>query len=146
MLQSFKLCWWPAVACGVTLLILHVLPLPQKGAIFGIPTLCPFRAVLGLPCPGCGMTRALVYCAHGDWSAALAFHPLAPLVFGALWITCVAGVLHPLTSYRRGASGVRVLPSLAQRATLPIGVLFALALLGVWVWRLSHLAALPPSF
>ena len=41
---------------------------------------CFSRRVLGLPCPGCGMTRAFAYLAKGQWSAALAAHPLAPVL------------------------------------------------------------------
>ena len=37
---------------------------------------CPFRALTGLPCPGCGMTRAWISLLHGDLSAAFRFHPL----------------------------------------------------------------------
>lgn len=36
---------------------------------------CPFRALTGLPCPGCGMTRAWISLLHGDLSAAFRFHP-----------------------------------------------------------------------
>jgi Protein of unknown function (DUF2752) len=61
--------------------------LPQQvGA--GLP-LCLFRELLGLPCPGCGMTRALHALAHGEVAAALRYHPLAPLVVAqslALWM------------------------------------------------------------
>jgi hypothetical protein len=45
---------------------------------------CLFRRLLGLPCPGCGMTRALAALSRGDWRAALAFHPFSPLVAGEL--------------------------------------------------------------
>lgn len=41
------------------------------------PSLCPSRALLGLPCPGCGMTRALAALLRGDFAAAFAFHPWA---------------------------------------------------------------------
>jgi Protein of unknown function (DUF2752) len=41
---------------------------------------CLSRRLFHLPCPGCGMTRAFAHLAKGEWSAALADHPLAPFV------------------------------------------------------------------
>lgn len=41
---------------------------------------CLLRRFLGIPCPGCGMTRALAHLARGEWRSALALHPLSPLV------------------------------------------------------------------
>jgi hypothetical protein len=41
---------------------------------------CLSRRLFHLPCPGCGMTRAFAHLAKGEWSAALALHPLAPVV------------------------------------------------------------------
>ena len=45
---------------------------------------CLFRAVTGHPCPGCGMTHALIALACGDWRAAWQFNPnsyaVAPIV------------------------------------------------------------------
>ena len=46
-----------------------------------LPIACPIRLVLGVPCPGCGMTRASRLLVHGDLRAALAMHPLV-LVLG----------------------------------------------------------------
>ena len=51
---------------------------------------CAFRTLTGVDCPFCGMTRATVALAHGDVAAALAAHPLAPLVLvafaWAIWL------------------------------------------------------------
>jgi len=44
---------------------------------------CPFRAATGLPCPGCGATRAFHYAVRGRFSEALSFSPLATLVAAA---------------------------------------------------------------
>jgi hypothetical protein len=41
-------------------------------------TICPFNAVTGLPCPGCGMTRAMLALGQGRLAAAAIFNPLAP--------------------------------------------------------------------
>lgn len=37
---------------------------------------CVFRAVLGIPCPGCGLTRAYRSFLRGDINLALRYHPL----------------------------------------------------------------------
>ena len=48
--------------------------------------LCPLASSFGIPCPGCGLTRATLALLHGDVRAALHFHPLvwllAPLFVG----------------------------------------------------------------
>lgn len=56
------------------------LPSPQTHQLLGLPTLCIFQRVLGISCPGCGLTRGLVCFVHGELGAALHYHPLAPLV------------------------------------------------------------------
>lgn len=53
------------------LAIAAVLPLLPAGA--GVP--CVLRAVTGIPCPFCGMTRAVVAAVHLDFPASLAFNP-----------------------------------------------------------------------
>lgn len=51
--------------------------------------ICLFRRLTGIPCPGCGMTRAFAHLAKGEWAAAWANHPfsfvLAPQ-FGLAWL------------------------------------------------------------
>jgi hypothetical protein len=65
-------------------------------AAVGSAPWCPFRRLLGIPCAGCGMTRALAHLAVGDWRSALALHPLAPLVAAELVLAWVAAGLEAL--------------------------------------------------
>lgn len=65
----------------------------------GGPTLCPFRAVTGLWCPGCGSTRMLHQLATGHPIAALGFNPLAFVLLPyVIW-----GVFAALTQWFGGA-------------------------------------------
>ena len=66
-----------ALASGVAAGWVHVPP-------------CPFKAITGLPCASCGLTRWGLALARGDWRGALHWHPVATvLAFGsplaALW-------------------------------------------------------------
>ncbi len=80
------------------------------------PALCPLRTTTGIPCPFCGMTRAVVATVHGHLAESLRYNPagvlvvavaiamllgwrtervhfptwLLPLLLGALWIYNVA--------------------------------------------------------
>jgi hypothetical protein len=58
---------------------------PERYAIYPA---CPFHALTGWLCPGCGSTRALSALLHGEWLRAFAFNPLLallPPVFWLLW-------------------------------------------------------------
>ena len=55
------------------------------------PVVCAFRALTGLPCPGCGLTRSFVATAHGELQEAFAFHLFGPFLFlgcaaAGLWL------------------------------------------------------------
>jgi hypothetical protein len=45
-----------------------------------LPGLCVLKQTTGIPCPSCGLTRAVVSAVHGDWAASRAFHRLGPVV------------------------------------------------------------------
>ncbi len=75
------------------------------------PVVCPFRLVTGLPCPGCGMTRAWVFLAHGRVGDALSANPFVLVTLPA----AVALVLVVLVSVVRR----RPLADLARVVRLP---------------------------
>lgn len=76
-----------------------------SGMAHALP-LCLFKAVTGLPCPGCGMAHALILGMNGRWAESFAAHPLGLPVL-AVW---TASLLAPrrLPS-PRGASAAAVL-------------------------------------
>jgi len=80
-----------AAALAVAVLggLLHLAGYQLASALPGVP-LCPFNALTGLPCPGCGMTRAFLALGRLDFAGAYASNPLSfPLA--ALMVLFVAG-------------------------------------------------------
>lgn len=52
-------------------------------------SLCPFKMVSGFPCPGCGITKSLVYFYHGDLYKSLSYHLLGPFVIAFSFATVI---------------------------------------------------------
>lgn len=53
--------------------------LPWLG--FALPSICQFKNLTGIDCPGCGLSRGFIHLAHGDFAGAWKFNPAAALVF-----------------------------------------------------------------
>lgn len=45
---------------------------------------CAVKSFLGIPCPGCGLTRSISALVHGQLRASIDAHPLGPIV--AIWL------------------------------------------------------------
>ena len=94
-------------------------------------TLCWFRLLTGLPCPGCGLTRSWCELSRGHVIASLTEHPLGIAIFAyTLWYV-VARWTFVLTG-RSLETGGRRLHQLA-----------AAALVSVFLIRLACLVAQP---
>jgi hypothetical protein len=92
-----------------------------------LPTLCLMRSVLGVRCPGCGLTRSWIDLLHGHWRDSLAQHP-----FGAVALLYVLAQLGWLLSKRRRAAG----STRATRALDRAGLALLLLMAATWPWRL----------
>ncbi len=50
-------------------------------------SLCPFKMLTGFPCPGCGITKSLVYFYEGDMYKSFSYHILGPFVIAFALLT-----------------------------------------------------------
>lgn len=58
---------------------------------------CPFKMLTGFPCPGCGITKSLVYFYEGDMYKSLYYHILGPFVIAFCVITIAVLVTELIT-------------------------------------------------
>ena len=121
--------WHPAPFLLLALFLVPP-PGPDNKALLGLPDLCPVQVLTHTPCPGCGMSRALVCCAHGEFWRAFWLHPLGPVFFVILV----------------GYVALRFFPKLQPSTKLVnrgAGVLIVL-MLGLWGIRLLGWLPKPP--
>ena len=85
------------------------------------PVICPFRLLTGLPCPGCGLTRAWVYLAHGQWRDSFLANP-----FGMVLVALLVALVIAVVTARVRRSAAPDLDRLVRRRWLQ-------ALLGAWL-------------
>ena len=104
---------------------------------------CPWLAVTGRPCPGCGLTRATVALLRGEWRTALTLHAFAPILLAFLALLASACLLPAMARARL----VERIARLERRAGLT--VILLLIFLLYWLIRLfvfpASLAALTQS-
>ena len=61
---------------------------------FGLPSWqCPIRHNLGIPCPGCGLSRGIYQLLQGHWQNGITIHAFSPLVLLGILIIIIAGLL-----------------------------------------------------
>ena len=103
---------------------------------------CLMRALTGIPCPGCGMTRSLTSIWHGHFLISFRYHPLGMLLF----VICVCCLLlcasdHVFPRLNRYTDRVRT--QFMKNATL---VTIAVTMVTVWAVRLVLWKTGPPFF
>ncbi|MEO7343942.1 MAG: DUF2752 domain-containing protein [Methylotenera sp.] len=58
---------------------------------------CPFKMLTGFPCPGCGITKSLVYFYEGDIYKSLSYHILGPFVIAFCLLTVIVLITELIT-------------------------------------------------
>lgn len=54
---------------------------------------CPIQASLGVPCPGCGLSRAMAALLFGQWHLAIMMHPFAPGFLAGILLLALMSLL-----------------------------------------------------
>jgi hypothetical protein len=125
-----------ALACAViiasfTLSVGGSQKVTLPGIGLSLPSICQFRNITGIDCPGCGLSRGFIHLAHGDLAGAWRFNPAAALVF-AFVVVQIPYRSVQLWRIHRGW------PELNWRraGNVAIGVV-AVALIAQWLVKLS---------
>ena len=105
--------------------------------------LCFFRLLTGIPCPACGMTRAVTSVLRGEIALAFSYHPLwitLPLIALLGWAS-----VHP-QSFSRLLDRIGISRKRWQRAEVILCVLLLAAFLIVYLFRLcgGSVLSVPP--
>lgn len=90
--QSVFTRWWFGhvllftMAASILVLAALMSPSADVVTIFGqpVPMMCSFRRMTGYGCPGCGMTRSMVFMAHAQVLDAFRMNPAGPPLFAFL--------------------------------------------------------------
>ena len=100
---------------------------------------CPVSSTIGLACPGCGLSEALVLLIRGDWQTALSTHAFAPLLVVAI----LAMVILSLLRHRLYRISVQRLAVLESKCGLT-GLLL-IGFFGYWGFRFLGFISTPGS-
>lgn len=100
-----------------------------------LPETCSAQRMLGVDCPGCGLTRSFILTAHGRVGDAFQMHPAGTLAF------IVLSLIVPLRLWQ----GYRIYVGRPPRSTVMIEVTVLLSLLILsFLWWGIKLASQPP--
>jgi len=118
---------WLALAVGSTYLFLFE---PGKTGIFLV---CPFYALTGYACPGCGTTRGLHHLLHGNFVTAFKFNPLMMVMLPILLFALV----------RHTNAVMRDLPIRGNQLNAKYIWLLFFVVLSFWIFRNTPLYPFP---
>jgi len=96
--------------------------------VAGLPWPCPLHTLTGIPCPSCGLTRALRLALHGDLAGATRMHPLWFVVIPACGALAIAECVAFTRVHRWGTVT-------EHRWVKRLCAAVVVALVGVWIAR-----------
>ncbi len=90
---------------------------------------CPLKSALGVAGPGCGLTRAIVLLAQGQWQASVHLHAFAPIGLGIGILLLTGSLLPPRWQYK----AARHLAAFERRTAMAAWLV--LSMLTYWICR-----------
>ena len=91
---------------------------------------CPLKSTIEVACPGCGLTRAIVLLAQGQWQTSFQLHAFAPVALGVA-LLLVTGNLLPT---RLRCSLVNHLAAFEKRTAMMAWLMVSMLI--YWVCRI----------
>jgi hypothetical protein len=95
-----------------------------------LPGACMSRQILGVDCPGCGLTRGFISLMHGGWRQAWHYNPGVYFIF----FMVVAQVPYRVIQVRRAQLGIPEKSHFTVLWVFVFGMLFVL--FGQWILRM----------
>lgn len=88
LINNIRIKIYGIIGAFVTLMVpFFLIFLGQNSHLETDQSLCPLKMLSGFPCPGCGITKSLVYFYEGDLQKSLYYHILGPFVIAFCIIT-----------------------------------------------------------
>ncbi|HVJ07952.1 MAG TPA: DUF2752 domain-containing protein [Acidisarcina sp.] len=106
------------------LLVLALLPLVHL-----LPHLCLLKAVIGIPCPGCGVTHALLLAMSSRFRESMMANPAGLAIAATIAFQLIA---RPIAMAHLSAS------AFVDRASCWLGRIAVAALMTAWISTLMH--------
>lgn len=120
-MNSKKISFWAPILLGLGAFLF-------LSTVFSTNSSCYVKSTIGIPCPGCGMTRAYLALLDGDLKSAFFWHPL-------WWLVVVYPMVHFGFIYFKKEKWTKF--------QLPL--LVFILLISVYIWRmLLHFPNNPP--
>ena len=91
---------------------------------YPLPPSCASRSLLGIRCPGCGLTRSFIHLAEGDWRASWRCHRLG----GLLAAVVIFQIPYRLLAMRRPGRAL-----IAARWQVVLGAALVALLIANWL-------------
>ena len=105
---------------------------PIWGSRVPLPDTCLSRTVLGISCPGCGLTRSFAATSRGEIQTALWFNPCGPMLF----ILCCLQIPYRIMVYFNVGRSLALLHWIEEYGQI-ITWCVAAGLIAAWLARLS---------
>jgi Protein of unknown function (DUF2752) len=96
---------------------------------------CPFFRVTGVPCPGCGLSRATMLLLKGDLAGSIRFHAFAPIFLFAI-VALILSLILPRSIIQPAIARAELIERKTGLTVLILG-----GLILYWLARLLFLQA-----